>query len=261
MENVRRKKPLIHCITNVVVTNFTANGLLAIGASPVMAYAKEEVKDMVRMADALLLNIGTPDQMLVEAMILAGKAANKAGVPVVFDPVGAGATPYRTGISKRILDEVNITVLRGNSGEIASLLGETADVRGVDGTTALDPAALAQKAARAFSTVAAVTGEVDVVSDGNRIKMVQNGHPWMAKVVGTGCLLGAVISAFVAVGDNVINDAANALATYGVVGEIAYESSSAKGIGSFQEAFLNGLSTVSDADVKKMAKISSVEPR
>ncbi|HEY9576988.1 MAG TPA: hydroxyethylthiazole kinase, partial [Pseudobacillus sp.] len=121
LTQVRKQSPLVHNITNVVVTNFTANGLLALGASPVMAYAKEEVADMARIAGALVLNIGTLDEEKVASMILAGKAANEAGVPVIFDPVGAGATAYRTDAAFRIMEEVKVDVLRGNAAEVANV--------------------------------------------------------------------------------------------------------------------------------------------
>src|SRR5699024_11207259 len=135
---VRRETPLIHNITNQVVMNFTANGLYAIGASPVMAHAKEEVEEMTQIANALVLNIGTLTIDLVEAMILAGKAANKVGIPVVLDPVGVGATQFRTESARRILDKVDITVVRGNAGEIANLAGVDLAVKGVDGAEGID---------------------------------------------------------------------------------------------------------------------------
>ncbi len=198
IKHIRKENPLIHCMTNVVVTNFTANGLLAIGASPVMAYAKEEVTEMAKVAGALLLNIGTLSHEQAEAMLIAGQAATQAGVPVVLDPVGAGATTLRTDVSKRLLEQVNPTVLRGNAGEIASLLGKTVNVKGVDGAISGDNGELAKQAAKQFGCLVAVTGEIDAVSDGHRVDLVYNGHPWLTKVVGAGCLLGAVIAAFLA---------------------------------------------------------------
>ncbi|MED4973982.1 hydroxyethylthiazole kinase, partial [Geobacillus thermoleovorans] len=120
LERVREENPLVHNITNVVVTNWTANGLLALGASPVMAYAKEEVGEMAKLAGALVLNIGTLNDKEVEAMLVAGQAANEAGVPVIFDPVGAGATRYRTETARRIAEQVKLAVIRGNAAEIAN---------------------------------------------------------------------------------------------------------------------------------------------
>src|SRR6201995_205972 len=142
---LREQKPLIHQITNYVVMNETANATLALGALPVMAHAREEVEEMVGIAGALVLNIGTLSPPWVDAMLAAGRAANTRGIPVVLDPVGAGATRYRTETAKRILDEVDVTVVRGNAGEVATLVGVQAEVRGVESIdAAADAAELAQ---------------------------------------------------------------------------------------------------------------------
>ena len=167
LRSVRERKPLVHQITNYVVMNETANATLALGALPVMAHAREEVAEMARIAGALVLNIGTLSPHWVEAMLIAGAAANDVGVPVVLDPVGAGATSYRTETSKRILDEVDVAVLRGNAGEVATLVGVEAEVRGVESIAAGDDAAaIAHAAASTLGVVASVTGPVDHVSDG-----------------------------------------------------------------------------------------------
>ncbi len=174
---LRERKPLVHQITNYVVMNETANATLALGALPVMAHAREEVEEMARLAGALVLNIGTLSPQWVEAMLAAGKAANDAGIPVVLDPVGAGATAYRTETARRILGEVDVAVLRGNAGEIATLVGVEAEVRGVESIgTGAEPADLARAAARSLGLVASVTGPVDHVSDGQDVLAVANGH-------------------------------------------------------------------------------------
>src|SRR5438477_4003178 len=150
--------------------NETANATLALGALPVMAHAREEVEEMAALAGALVLNIGTLSPHWVDAMIAAGVAANEHGVPVVLDPVGAGATRYRTDTARRILDEVDVTVLRGNQGEVATLLGTEAEVRGVESmATGLEPPALARGAGKRFGLVASVTGPIDHVSDGDKV--------------------------------------------------------------------------------------------
>lgn len=255
LEQIRKENPLIHCMTNVVVTNFTANGLLAMGASPVMAYAKEEVTDMASVSGALLLNIGTLSTEQIEAMILAGQAANKAGVPVILDPVGAGATSFRTDMSKRILDQVEVTVLRGNAGEIASLIGVAANVKGVDGTMEGDTVELAKQAAELFHCVTVVTGAVDVITDGSLVHTIYNGHFWLTKVVGTGCLLGAVIGAYMAVGrHDVLDGAAAAVAYYGIAAERAFSQTNEAGIGAFQQAFLNELHLLTDEKVEQLRR-------
>src|SRR5262249_54225881 len=172
------------------------------GALPVMAHAREEVEEMVALAGALVLNIGTLSPPWVEAMLLAGRAANERGVPVVLDPVGAGATRYRTETAKRILDDVDVTVLRGNAGEVARLVGVDAGVRGGGwvGDTGV-PASLAREAARALGVVASVTGPVDHVSDGARVLAIANGHPLLASITGTGCMSTAVTGCFLAAGE------------------------------------------------------------
>src|SRR5437763_7508336 len=164
---LREQKPLVHQITNYVVMNETANATLALGALPVMAHAGEEVEEMARIASSLVLNIGTLSPHWVEAMLLAGAAAGERPIPIVFDPVGVGATEYRTATAHRILDSVAVTVLRGNAGEIATLVGAHAEVRGVESIVAgLEPAALARTAAERLGVVASVTGPVDHVSAG-----------------------------------------------------------------------------------------------
>src|SRR5215211_3116498 len=176
LQRLREAKPLVHQITNYVVMNETANATLALGALPVMAHAREEVEEMVGLAGVLVINIGTLSPHWVDAMLAAGRAANERGIPVVVDPVGAGATRYRTETAKRLLDEVRVAVLRGNAGEIATLVGVEAEVRGVESiTSGEDPADLARVAGRTLGLVAAVTGRVDHVSDGERSLAVANG--------------------------------------------------------------------------------------
>ena len=186
---IRERKPLIHNITNYVVMNETANAILALGALPVMAHAKDEVREMVGLAGALVLNIGTLSEDWIDAMLLAGAEANERGVPVVLDPVGAGATEYRTETAKRILDTVDVAVLRGNAGEVATLVGVEAEVRGVESVGGGgDPAELARAAASTLGVVASVTGPVDHVSDGERAAAIANGHELLAAITGTGCM-------------------------------------------------------------------------
>ena len=222
MAKVRAEKPLVHHITNLVVMNETANITLCAGALPVMAHAKEEVEEMTSASKALVLNIGTlwPEQ--VEAMLLAGQCANRCGIPIILDPVGAGATRLRTATGKRLLETLRIAVTRGNAAEIAALLGYEANISGVEsrGVTYAS-GELAAKFAHSYGCVAAVTGAVDIVTDGRRIARVANGHPMMTAVTGTGCMATAVVAAYVAVGTDFVAEAASALAAYGLAGEIA----------------------------------------
>jgi len=238
---IRERKPLVHQITNYVVMNETANATLALGALPVMAHAREEVEEMAALAAALVLNIGTLSPAWVEAMLAAGRAANSAGVPVVLDPVGAGATSYRTEIARRILAEVDLAVVRGNAAEIATLAGREAEIRGVESISASDSAAeLAQVAAQALRAVVAVTGAVDQVSDGEQTFAIGNGDPLLATITGSGCMSTTVTGCFLAVRpDAPLVAAAEALVAFGVAGEDA--ALQAKGPGSFHVALYDAL--------------------
>ncbi|MCP8615853.1 hydroxyethylthiazole kinase [Salirhabdus salicampi] len=254
IQTVRETKPLVHNITNVVVTNFTANGLLALGASPIMAYAKEEVEDIAQISGALVLNIGTLTTEEVEAMIMAGKSANKHNVPVVFDPVGAGATPYRTEVAQRILKEVNVSILRGNVSEVAVIAGEDVMTKGVDAAEGGNAIEIGKSVASLFECTVVITGEEDVIVDDQCINVVKNGTPILTKVTGTGCLLSSVIGAFAAVEKDFVKAATAATALYGIAAEKAEENESTNGPGSFQLAFLDQLSLVDETDFQR-AKI------
>ncbi|MCM3601350.1 hydroxyethylthiazole kinase [Robertmurraya korlensis] len=258
IDRVREQSPLVHNMTNVVVTNFVANGLLALGASPVMAYAKEEVADMVSIANSLVLNIGTLREPEVEAMITAGKAANVKGVPVVLDPVGAGATPYRTNTVNRLLTEVNISILRGNAAEVANVIGEEWQTRGVDaGTGEGNIEDLARIAAQKLHMTVVVTGKDDVVSNGEESIIISNGHPLLTKVTGTGCLFSSVVGAFASVEANYLLASAGASAFYGAVAERAILTTGDQQVGTFQMEFLNQLMLTSSSDVVDLAKVYS----
>ncbi|TNJ59412.1 hydroxyethylthiazole kinase [Paenibacillus hemerocallicola] len=261
VNRVREKKPLVYNITNVVVTNFTANGLLALGASPVMAYAREEAADMARIAGALVANIGTLDESVIESIIVAGRSANAHGVPVLLDPVGAGATPYRTEAVRRILREVRLYAIRGNAAEIANVIGEHGEIKGVDAgeTPGSDAAELARLAAQRLGTIAVVTGRHDYVSDGSVTYRVSNGTPLLTAVTGTGCLLTSVIGAFAAVEPDAVAAAVSALAFYGVAAELAVDSSGPDRPGTFQTELLNRLHTTGAEDVRIRAVIERLD--
>ena len=256
LARLRERKPLVHQITNYVVMNETANATLALGALPVMAHACEEVEEMVGLASALVLNIGTLSPPWVDAMLLAGKAANARNVPVVLDPVGAGATHYRTDTVRRILDEVKVTVLRGNRGEIATLVGIEAEVRGVESIEVGGEAAeLARVAGRNLSLVASVTGPVDHVSDGSRVLAVANGHELLATVTGTGCMASAITGCFLAAKPEApVEAAAEALAAFGVAAEDA--AVAARGPGSFHVGLYDGLAALHPETLDDRARIS-----
>jgi hydroxyethylthiazole kinase len=256
LRTLRERKPLVHQITNYVVMNETANATLALGALPVMAHARDEVEEMVALAGALVINIGTLSPPWVEAMLLAGKAANDRGVPVVLDPVGAGATTYRTDTAGKILESVSVAVLRGNAGEVATLVGIDAEVRGVESIdSGADPGELARRAASALGGVAAVTGPVDHVSDGMRTIAVANGHELLASVTGTGCMSSAVTGCFLAVKrDAPLEAAAEALVAFGVAGEDAARG--AKGPGTFHVNLYDALAALDPERLDGRARIS-----
>lgn len=252
LRELRARKPLVHQITNYVVMNETANATLALGALPVMAHAPQEVEEMAAAAGALVLNIGTLSGDWVEAMLLAGKAA--AG-PIVLDPVGAGATQYRTDTAKRLLDELDIAVVRGNAAEIATLAGRDAEIRGVESIGADDSAeALAKEAATALGCIAAVTGPTDYVSDGKRVIAVWNGHELLATVSGTGCMATAVAGSFLAAKpDAPLEAAAEALVAFGVAGEDAARA--AKGPGTFHAALYDALYSLDPETLDDRARV------
>jgi hydroxyethylthiazole kinase len=256
LRELRERKPLVHQITNYVVMNETANATLALGALPVMAHAREEVEEMVGLASALVLNIGTLSEQWIEAMLLAGRAAGARGIPVVLDPVGAGATRYRTDTARRILEEVQVTVLRGNQGEIATLVGVDAEVRGVESmATGLEPGALAGVAAKQLRVVASVTGPIDHVSDGERVLNVANGHPLLAAVTGTGCISSALTGCFLAaMPEEPLEAAAEALVALGVAAEDA--AAGAAGPGTFHARLYDALAALDPETLDGRARIS-----
>jgi hydroxyethylthiazole kinase len=259
LKKVRDIRPLVHNITNTVVTNFTANGLLALGASPVMAYAKEEVAEMVCQARALVVNIGTLNSQTVESIILAGEAANRSDVPVIFDPVGAGATSYRTEAANKILQDVDVTVLRGNAAEIANVMGEKWDIKGVDaGSLKGDIVDLAITAAKKLKLVVIITGKEDIVTNGSTTYLVAGGHPLLTKVTGTGCLLSSVIGAFTGVEEDVLQASVAALAYYGIAAKKAANKTAELGPGSFQIEFLNQLSLVSEEEMIQFSSFQKI---
>lgn len=251
---IREKRPLIHSITNFVTINFTANTLLAMGASPVMAHAGSEVEEMAVIADALVLNIGTLSEDRIGSMIRAGKKYNDLGKPVIFDPVGAGASTYRTYSARKILREIQIHLVRGNASEILSLQKAVADSKGVDAAHTVEAAVeTAGRLAEEFHAAVAVTGPVDMITDGNRSIRILNGHPIMGRVTGFGCAATAAAGAFAAVDPDSFDAAAGALCFLGLAGEVAGEKAS--GPGSFAVEFLDALYNVTPEDLKNRSRV------
>ena len=254
LNNLREKKPLIHNITNYVVMNYTANALLACGASPVMAHASEEVEEMVSFAGALVLNIGTLTPYWVDSMLKAGKRANELNIPVILDPVGSGATKLRTDSAKRLIDELSIKVVRGNASEVLSLAHEGSKTKGVDSIHTVDEAAdAALVLSKELNITLAITGKVDLITDGERIYRVSNGHDLMGYCTGTGCTATVLIGAFLAVDSDPVTATTTALAYFGLVGEKA--ATKAQSPGSFQIAMLDALYTMDEKQMEEGAKI------
>jgi hydroxyethylthiazole kinase len=250
---LRGTRPLVHHITTMVTAYDVAAATLALGGSPVMALAPEEVEEVAARAGALALNMGTLTPHVVEAMCRAGRAANRAGVPVVLDPVGVGASAFRSREARRILGEVRVACIRGNAGEIASLGGHPGFVRGVEAVG--DPAEAARWAvevARATGSLVAATGPVDVVTDGSALVRVHNGHPLLAHIPGSGCMATAAVAAFLAVGGGV-GAVAGALVCVGVAAEIA--ASRAEGPGTFRGMLLDALAGLDAATVRARARV------
>lgn len=244
-EAVSAQSPLVHSITNLVVMNFNANALLALGAAPVMAHAEEEVRDMVGIAQALVLNIGTLEPDWIRAMKLALAAARERGIPVVLDPVGAGATPYRNAALAELLQAGSPTIVRGNASEIMSLAGLAVRTRGVDSAaSSLEAVDAARNLARELGAVVCVSGADDHVVDASgRWATLSNGHPWMTRVTGVGCSASALVGAFAAVQPDAWRATLAAMAYLGVVGETAVErvQAAGAGVGRLQTELLDGL--------------------
>jgi hydroxyethylthiazole kinase len=251
---VRERRPLVHHITNYVTVNDCANITICAGGAPVMADAPEEAAEMASVASSLVLNIGTLNTAQIESMILAGRMANERGIPVILDPVGAGATRYRTDTVKRLIDEINITVLKGNAGEIGIIAGVRASVRGVDSEGMCgDPLRTAGTLATALGLTVAVSGATDIVTDGKRALLIENGHSLMGCISGTGCMAASVTGTFCAESEDPVMASAAALAAFGLAGEKA--AVGARGPLSFKLALFDELANLTPQDLAAGARI------
>jgi hydroxyethylthiazole kinase len=248
VRDIRSLAPVIHNITNFVVMNNTANALLALGASPVMAHAEEEVVDMVGIASALVINIGTLSPAWVKAMFKAGAQAIKRGIPVILDPVGAGATAYRTATVLDLLEAFKPTIIRGNGSEILAICGAQSRTKGVDSTASSQDALSAARSLHAsLGSVICVSGETDFIVGGGQVTLIRNGHPLMTRVTGLGCTASALCGAFAAVTPDPALAAAQTMAIMGIAGEMA--AGKAQGPGSLQMHFLDVLHGLTEADI------------
>jgi len=254
---VREKRPLVHHITNYVTVNDCANITLCAGGAPVMADAADEVVEMAVIASALVLNIGTLNPVQVDSMEMAGSMANERKIPVILDPVGVGATQYRTKTARRLLDRLDIAVLKGNAGEIGVLAGAEAKVRGVDSHgLSGDPVTIAQEYAQAAGLTVAISGATDIITDGKHTLLVENGHPMMGSISGTGCMAASVTGVFSAESKDRVLASAAAFAAFGIAGERA--AAAARGPGSFRTLLFDELAALTPDDLALAARIKTV---
>ncbi|WP_424244970.1 hydroxyethylthiazole kinase [Elusimicrobium posterum] len=261
LAQVRAKKPLVHHITNYVTVNDCANITLAIGASPIMADDKDEVKEIVSISSALVLNIGTLNERTIKSTMLAGEEANKKNVPVIFDPVGAGASRLRNETAAELIKKVRFAVVRGNMSEIRFLAGLSSGAKGVDVSEADKKEGLeggiatAKELALKLNTVVAITGATDIISDGKKTYLVKNGFPEMESVSGTGCMCNSLVASFCGATGDFLRSAAAGIAAMCVAGEKAFSYTKEKGFGSFRVALIDEISKLSPETLSQAARI------
>lgn len=251
---IRRQAPVVHNITNYVVMNNTANAILAMGASPVMAHAEEEVAEMAGLASALVINIGTLSPAWIRAMFVAAEKAKERRIPLVLDPVGAGATTYRTKTARDLIRAVPPEIIRGNASEILALISDTSGTKGVDSTASFEVALdAAGRLHRETGSVVCVSGAVDYVVSGETVIEIHNGHPLMTRVTGLGCTASALCGVFAAVESDFAAAAAQAMAVMGIAGEQA--AGRADGPGTLQVHFLDALYRMGEGDLDPRLRV------
>ena len=264
LDEVRNKKPLVHNITNYVTVNDCANILLAIGASPIMADDIREAADITGISSALVINIGTLNERTIQSMIASGKKANELKIPVVFDPVGAGASAFRNETTKKLLEEVKISVLRGNMSEIKFISGLQSTTKGVDASesdakTGNDEGInVAKNLANKLNCTVAITGATDIISDGKRVAILENGTKMLSNVTGTGCMTTALIGAFCGGGSDYFIGAVSGIISMGIAGEVALEKAGNVGTGSFHIAIIDAISNLNPKVIEEMAKAKEI---
>ena len=252
IQQIRACNPLVHHLTNYVTVNDCANITLAIGGSPIMADAIQEVAEITAKTDALVLNIGTLNEQTVNSMILAGKEANKHGIPVIFDPVGVGISQFRMDVTKKLLNSIHFTVIRGNYSEILCLAGIQTSAKGVDTSLVnqkkeTEVINIARTLASSFHCIIVITGAIDIVSDGVRTMQVKNGCAAMRHVTGTGCMLDSLIASFCGgYSDDFFEAAVSSVIAMGVAGELAFEKAKTKGTGSLRTHLIDEISKLTD---------------
>ena len=259
---VRKNKPLVHHITNYVTVNSCANITLAIGASPIMADAIGEAADVAAIASAVVINMGTLNEHIIPSMVAAGKSANAKGIPIVFDPAGAGASKLRNKTASQLIDKVKLSVLRGNISEIKSIAGMKAEIQGVDAsesdvTSKSSAGQIAKALAKKLGCVVVISGNVDTISDGERIAYVENGVAMLGNLTGTGCMCSSLIGSLCgAVADRPFEAAVCAMLCMGIAGEQAYQKAGQLGNGSFYISLLDAVSLINADTIERLAKLN-----
>lgn len=256
--NLRQKKPLVHHITNYVTVNDCANITLAIGASPVMADDIHEVEEMVAYAAALVLNIGTLNSRSIASMLAAGKKAREKGIPVVFDPVGVGATTLRTATARQIITEIGPAVIRGNMSEIKLIAGLKAAIKGVDSVAdEADGQQVARRLSRELGCIIAITGKQDIIAREDQVYVVDNGHALLSQVTGTGCMATSLIACYCAAADDWFTGTVGGVMTMGLAGELAQQAlTPQEGIGTFRMRLFDAVSQLTPDIIRKGGRVS-----
>lgn len=268
IDRVREISPLVHCITNGVTSCRCADSLHAVGASPIMASSPDEVRDVVARCSALCINIGTPDRERARAMMIAGAAANELDIPVVLDPVGAGVSDMRREMIKDITSNISLAAIRGNASEIRSMATGLAVSGGLDSSTSEDEAPASASAlkdavllARSTGAVVAVTGAVDIVTDARTAFAIRNGSPAMRVVTGAGCMLSAIVAAFVGVmRDDALRATVGAISAFGICGESASARLGVCGGATLASAIIDDLARIGSREVKEGARVEEIRP-
>ena len=268
LDSVRKKNGVVHQITNYVTVNDCANITLAVGSSPIMADDGEEMDEIVSLASALVLNMGTLNNHSIRAMQLAGRAANRLGVPLVIDPVGLGASRLRCETMELFLDVLKPQVIRGNMSEIAFLAGSGQRSKGVDVSLedekrmGTEGVSLAENCARKLGCVIAITGKTDIISNGTRTFCIENGHEMLGRVTGTGCMCTALVASFHTAVEISLEGsllaAVGGVATMGVAGEVAFGEAGGKGTASFRAALIDAVSRLSGKELQSRLKLYEV---
>jgi hydroxyethylthiazole kinase len=259
LSKVRAVKPLVHHITNLVTMNDCANITAAIGASPIMAFDRKEVEEIVAFSNALVINIGTIQEELVDSILLAGKKANELSIPIILDPVGIGATKLRYETVNKLINTIGFSVIRGNMSEIKTLAGFQVETKGVDSATDnFDAAEIAKRLARKLNTVIAITGKVDIVSDGQEVYSLANGHEMLTRVSGTGCMSTSLIGSYSGVTTDYLAAAIGGIITMSISGELAYKSlKDNEGVGTFKTRIFDSVYNMNGNLIRKEGKIKN----